>query len=130
MPAAAHWSDPFIGMPWKEGVFDCGSLIELVRRDVFRHEIHLTSDRRSGPFGRNAQVRAEVQSRADRTDTPADGDLVLLICKARLQHIGLYCVIGAEPWVLHNGQGTGVVLRRVRELEKWGFGVEGYYRWT
>lgn len=124
-----HWSAGYVGMPWLKDEFDCGTLVERVRREQFGHEIQLTPARRAGPFGRNAQIRQETDSRACQTLTPKDGDLVLLICKARAQHVGVYCVIDGQPWVLHNGQGTGVRLMPLWSLEKWGYRVEGYYQW-
>jgi len=124
-----HWSARYLGLPWTIST-DCGWLVEKVRAEVFGQLIALTPQRRPGAFGRNQQIRAEVSARAVHTDQPADGDIVLLICRARAQHVGLYCLIDGEPWVLHNGQGLGVTRMRVRELARHGYGVEGYYRWT
>jgi len=126
---AAHWSEAYLGMPYVPGAFDCAGLAELVRREVFRHGLTLPSDRRPGPFGRNAQIHENLADFAIRTETPQDGDGVLIIARGRLQHIAIYCLIGAEPWALHNIDKSSVHRIRVRELEKWNYRIEGYYRW-
>jgi hypothetical protein len=125
----AHWSDRYLGLPYDEQAFDCAALAERVRREVFGQDLHLPSERRPGPFGRSAQISQNIADCAVQTFTPADGDGVLLVCNGRLQHIGMYCVIAGEPWVVHNQAGQGVTRRRVRELAKWGYRIEGYYQW-
>lgn len=124
-----HWSEKYLGLPHIEGEFDCAALAEQVRREVFGHNLQLPSARRAGPFGRSGQIAEHLADYAVPTDTPQDGDGVLLVVKSRLQHIGLYCVIGGEAWVIHNMDGQGVTRRRVRDLDRWGMRIEGYYRW-
>jgi hypothetical protein len=124
----AHWSDDYLGLQYSEA-FDCAAFAEKVRREVFGHDLTLPSDRRDGPFGRNAQLTNAVPDFAVPTDTPAEGDGVLLVARGRVQHIGIYCVLAGEPWVIHNAEGVGVTRRRLREIGKWGFRVEGVYRW-
>ena len=125
----AHWSDKFVGLPYDEKAFDCAGLAERVRLEVFGQELHLPSERRPGPFGRSAQISQNIDDFAVQTFTPADGDGVLLLIKGRLQHVGMYCDIAGEPWVLHNNTGLGVTRRRVRDLGKWGYKIEGFYKW-
>jgi hypothetical protein len=124
-----HWSDAYLGLPYVEGEFDCADLAARVRREVFGQEIHLPSDHGAGAFARNAAVTRNKDATAERTDAPVDGDAVLLIARGRLQHIGLYCVIAGEPWVMHNQEKIGVHRTRLRELERFGYRLEGFYKW-
>lgn len=129
MTAAAHWSEAYLGRPYVEDVFDCAVLAETVRREVFGHDLQLPSERRPGPYGRAIQLRQHLPDFVAPTTGPRDGDAVLIVAKGREQHIGLYCLIGAEPWVLHNIERSTVHRIRVRDMEKWGYKIEGYYRW-
>jgi hypothetical protein len=122
-----HWSDRYLGIPY--AVADCAQLAERVRREVFGQDMRLPTERASGTFGRSAQIGAHLSEYAARTDAPRDGDGVLLYAHGRLQHIGLWCVIGDEPWVLHTVEGQGAHRLRLRDLARAGYRLEGVYRW-
>lgn len=132
-----HWSDRFVGVPYVEETFDCGELARTVRAEVFGQPIELPRERDYAGKRGVARVRAmRDQIAAHRDDyatptvTPCDGDGVLLQSRGRLDHIGLYCLIGGEAWVLHAAAGIDQVVRtRVRQLELSGYRLEGYYRW-
>jgi hypothetical protein len=133
-----HWSDRYVGLPYVEGEFDCADLARTVLAEVFGRDIRLPSERwYAGETGCGkvramaAQIDALKTDYAAPTAAPTEGDGVLLIARARMCHIGLYCVIANEPWVLHAASHARQVVRtRVRELERLGYRVEGYYRWT
>lgn len=135
---SAHWSDRYVGLPYVEGKFDCGALAELVQREVFGREIHLPSERRYAgkrdveKFQAMAgQIEAERANFAERTETPKDGDAVLLIARGYPMHIGVYCVLQGEPWVMHAVDSCGAVVRcRIRDLVMRALKIEGFYRWT
>lgn len=125
-----HWSDTYVGRQYISGEFDCADLAAAVRREVFAQDIQLPTERRPGPFGRNAQIADLQADYADCTEQPADGDAVLLNVRGRLQHIGVYCLIDGEPWVLHNAMDARQVVRqRLRDLTMYGYRVGGYYKW-
>jgi hypothetical protein len=63
------------------------------------------------------------------TESPADGDAVLLRVFGRAQHVGLLCLIRGERWLVHNQKGQGVTRARLRDLAKHGYEVEGFYAW-
>lgn len=126
-----HWSTGYIGLRYDAAAgLDCGGLAERVQREVFGRDVRLPSERRPrGPFERSALVRELLADFGQRTDAPADGDAVLLIARGRLQHVGVYCRIGTESWVLHVPEGAHSVLQRLRDLAGAGYQVEGYYQW-
>lgn len=141
----SHWSDAYVGRPYVEGEFDCAELARTVNREVFGRAIRLPAERwHAGKAGaaRLMAMRAQIEDgKADYgvpTDAPQDGDAVLLYSRARLAHIGLYClipqglpsVVGGAAWVLHAADDARQAVRtRLRELERLGYRLEGYYTW-
>lgn len=139
MESTAHWSQRYVGRNYAEAEFDCADLARLVLREVFGREIRLPSERwYRGKSGRarvramNEQILSCRDDYAARTETPGEGDAVLLLSRGRNDHIGLYCVIGAEPYVMHCADRPvgQAVLCRVRDLPARGYAVEGFYKWT
>lgn len=126
----AHWSDQFLGEPYVKGENDCAAVAVRAVRAATGREIVLPTERAAGWRGYSAQIQAGRDAVATPVESPGDGDGVLMVGRARLNHIGVLCVIGGEHWVLHAMEAAGEVVRhRVRELERFGLAVEGYYRW-
>lgn len=116
-------------MPYVAQKFDCADLAVRVRREVFGQEIELPTDHGSGRAERDDTIRRNLPAYAERTETPRDGDGVLLRVRGLEQHIGVYCAIGTHAWVLHNHSRAGVHLVRVRDLARFGYLIVGFYRW-
>lgn len=125
-----HWSAQYVGLPYVPDEHDCAALAERVQREVFGRDVHLPKERADGLRGLTQQIEALKLDYAERTETPVDGDAVLMVGRGRLDHIGVYCLIGGQPYVLHAMRRVGsVCLHRIRELHELGLTVEGYYRW-
>ncbi|MBB5885460.1 peptidoglycan endopeptidase [Xanthomonas sp. LMG 8992] len=123
--------EPYIGIPYDEAAMDCADLVMLVQRELFGRTVQVPSVR---PRGAAGQVTIGALSRqyAERTETPADGDLVLMHDRGqeRATHAGVYVYLAHEPWVLHTNSALGhSALHRARELPDYGARIEGYYRW-
>lgn len=139
----SHWTEKYVGRECgTHNGFDCADLCQLVQREVFKRDIQLPSERMykdKVTEGTLAKFRAAAQQIAEGkgdyaklTDTPTEGDGVLLFTRGYRQHIGVYCEIQGEPWILHASDmatGPQVVLQRVRDLFVRGLRVEGYYKW-
>lgn len=133
----AHWSDAYVGLPYVEGGFDCGDLARKVRAEVFDQAISLPSERLYVGLSGVAKVRAmhrQIELCRDDCATPTamprDGDGVLIQANGYIDHIGIYCLINGEPWVLHAALDARQVIRtRLRELPLYGYRVEGFYQW-
>lgn len=123
--------DRFVGIPYCEKTMDCADFVSLVRRELFGHEVQLPNGRERGELGQ-AVLAERVPSYGTPTDTPADGDLVLMGRRGRKGgHVGLYFYIDHEGYVLHSNETDGCsVLHRIRELPHWGTTVKGYYVWA
>ena len=87
-------------------------------------------ERRSSRLGRIGQMSDLVDAYGQKTENPQEGDAVLMLCRGRPSHIGVYCIVDGEPSVLHAMENAGmVVLHRIRELNRVFLTVEGYYAW-
>ena len=128
----AHWSESYIGQPYIRGEADCARLLCQVRREVFNLPVpdEAEVERAASRLGRAAQMTDGVAAFGDPVTEPSDGDAVLMVCRGRPSHIGVYCSVNGEPHVLHAMENIGaVVLHRIRDLSKCLLMVEGYYRW-
>jgi hypothetical protein len=127
-----HWSEQYIGQPYKIGEADCARLLGQVRKEVFKlpapNEIEVS--RAHSRLARLGQMSDLVSAYGIATETPNEGDVVLMYCRGRKSHTGVFCVVNGEPCVLHAMESAGmVVLHRIRELERVFLTVEGYYKW-
>ena len=64
---------------------------------------------------------------------PVEGDGVLMVAAGRRRslghHIGLWCAVAGEPYVLHCLRGVGSILHPIRDLDRRALELEGVYRW-
>lgn len=127
-----HWSESYIGQPYIKGEADCGRLVCRVRREVFKHHVpdEAEFERAASRLGRAAQMSDAVATFGARTERPVDGDAVLMICRGRPSHIGVFCLVEDEPSVLHAMENAKQVVRHaLRDLPRVGLSVDGYYKW-
>lgn len=127
-----HWSEPYIGQPYIKGDADCARLLCNVRRDVFKLPVPQETEveRAASRLGRVAQMEDGVEAFGEQVDSPEEGDAVLMLCRGRPSHIGVFCVVDGERCVLHAMENLGmVVLHRLRDLSKCLLMIEGFYRW-
>ena len=128
----AHWSDSYIGQPYIKGEADCARLLCRVRREVFALPVpdEAEVDRAASRLGRAYQMADGVEAFGERVASPTEGDAVLMFCRGRASHIGVFCRVDGEPCVLHAQENLGMVVRhRLRDLSKCLLSIEGFYRW-
>ncbi len=127
-----HWCETYIGQPFILGEADCARLVCQVRREVFKLPVpdDAEMERAASRLGRVAQMADAVECYGEPVEQPQEGDSVLMVCRGRPSHIGVYCIVNGEPSVLHALQNAGmVVLHRLRDLHRVQLSVEGFYRW-
>jgi hypothetical protein len=125
------WVDRYVGLPYVDGVFDCTHLVGKVQEEVFERQIPLPTEREPTTFGLSAQVDRHKENYFVRLneDEVEDGDVVIMKCKGRLNHIGVYFKKGETKYVLHNLKNVGaVVAHRLRDLDRVNIQLEGFYR--
>ncbi len=127
-----HWSQRYIGQPYVAGDADCARLLCQVRREVFGMPVpdEAEVERKASRLGRVGQLADGVQTFGQHTTDPVEGDAVLMVCRGRPSHVGVYCVVDKEASVLHAMENAGmVVLHKLRDLSRVLLTVEGFYKW-
>ena len=122
----------FTLIPYDESAFDCADLVVLVQRELFGREIRMPSRRPRGVEGQ-AAIGELSRPYGRRTESPQDGDLVLMIERGhkRPGHAGVFFYLAHERWVLHANESNGCsILHRVRDLPDFGLRIEGFYAWA
>lgn len=128
-----HWSETYIGKPYRLGDADCAALVCEVREQQFDGTVpeFVLAMRENTRLKRVEQLETLSLEAVTSTDNPKEGDVVLMLCRGRPSHVGVYCVVDNEKSVLHAMENAKMVVRhRIRDLEKFGLKVEGYYKWN
>lgn len=128
----SHWSAKYIGQPHATHTADCARFLAQVRKEQFGLPVptDIEVDRAASRLGRVGQMQDLVDEFGQKTENPQEGDAVLMLCRGRPSHIGVYCIVNNEPCVLHSMENAGmVVMHKIRELSRVFLSVEGYYTW-
>lgn len=122
-----HWTFKYMDMEYKN--MNCSKFVEHVLRDHFKRDYSFPQSQGS-LFNQSLQIKESVPTFAERTDSPQDGDLVVMHGKRRLCHVGLYLKIGREEFVFHTESSMKTAaLHRFRDLSLYGYSIEGIYSW-
>jgi cell wall-associated NlpC family hydrolase len=127
-----HWSTKYIGKPYKLGDADCAALVADVRENEFKTLVpdFVKTYRENTRLKRVEQLESLAKEATERTENPQEGDVVLMMCRGRPSHVGVYCFVDGENCVLHAMENAKMVVRhRIRDLNKFFLSVEGYYKW-
>jgi len=125
--AANHWSENYIGRSYAEA--NCAQLAVQVQREVYDRIIQLPEPAK-GLRAQTQQINDMQHVVAEPVVEPIDGDAIVMHCRGSLSHVGVFCLINNQRWVLHAMKNAGhAVLHRVCDLPSVGLGIEGYYRW-
>lgn len=133
----SHWSEGYVGVPFiphgrtMKGT-DCWGLVRIVLMEQFGtflpsfdksyHELTPENNFK-------AITEAKMELPISPTSDPQEGDIVLMKHLGVSSHVGVYCVIGMTPMVLHSdpiGRGSS----RLSRLTDHSIAprVEGFYR--
>lgn len=127
-----HWSTPWLAKRWVEGEYECVHFVAEVLDVQFGVDVAGVPAAPAGVRVRDATLREGLRERARPTDTPLDGDLVLMTMaggvRMRAYHLGIYVAAGGGC-VLHLDE-DGAFVHRIDELATQGLALEGYYRCT
>ena len=153
-----HWAESYIGRAYVEGAHDCADFVVAVMREHFGRELALPAhgagtrawDRQIAalkgvyavhvaPEARGTMGAPEARGTMGAPEArgtmgmPREGDGVLMAAAARRHslghHIGIWCAVGGEPYVLHCLKGVGSILHPIRDLDRRALVLEGVYRW-
>ena len=127
-----HWAEAYVGRAYVEGAHDCADFAVSVLCERFGREIALPVHG-AGTRVWDRQIAALKGVYAVRTTAPVEGDGVLMTATARRRslghHIGIWCAVAGEAYVLHCLKGTGSILHPLRDLGRRALVLEGVYRW-
>lgn len=108
---------------------NCSKFVEHVLRDNFQIEYSFPQSEGS-LFNQSQQIRDAMPSFCAKTETPKDGDMVLMHGKRRMCHVGVYVRIGYKSFVLHTESSMkSAALHNLNDLKSFGYDVEGFYKW-
>lgn len=125
-----HWTDEYIGRPYRAGVADCMNLAEEVAVDVLGIHPGVPTVHETTLRGQASQLSRLRDQYAVRVDGPIEAQPILFVARGRFFHCGAVALIGGETWVLHNDQAAGmVVCQRLRDMTRWAYVLDGYYKW-
>lgn len=127
----SHWSERYLGRPHVKGVYDCAELVMEVQREQFNRNVEVPVERKEySTFVLSSLIDEHKFEMAEIVSDPIEGDVLLMKCMNRLNHIGVYVTIDRTPYVLHNLQRVGVCLHRIADLQNLpsSIEVENYYR--
>ena len=120
-----------MGREFESGRYECVDLVNEVLEREFGRSPNLP--RIAGARARDRAVAALTAQFAARTESPVEGDGVLLRALGRRQgvghHIGVWIWRSGTPYVLHCAPALGTVLHPVRSLAGRGYELRGIYRW-
>jgi len=128
-----HWSEDYIGRPYRLGDADCAALCIDVIENQFSGDLpeFCKTYRENTRLRRAKQLEDLAKQATIKTETPVEGDVVLMLCKGRPSHVGIYCLVDNEPSVLHAMENAKMVVRhKIRDLQRYFLAVEGYYKWN
>lgn len=124
----SHWSDDYLDIP--HATLDCAELVERVLREQFARDVHFPRRQSDNLFHRAALITQHARDFARRIASPYDGCGVLLLGRGRMAHMGLYCEIAHQAYLLHSdaafGYSTRIPMTRVCPPL---YRIEGFYGW-
>lgn len=124
----AHWSDGYIGVPWTAE--NCAALVERVLREQFGRTVAFPRPARPNVFHYAELLEARRRDFARPITSPHDGCAVIVLARGRLAHVGLYCVLPDQPYLLHSDSSFGASVRiPMSRVCRPRFTIEGFYAW-
>jgi len=127
-----HWSENYIGKPYSLGDADCAALVAEVKEKEFGGDIpeFVRSMRENTRLKRVEQLESLAREAVIPTNDPQEGDVVLMMCRGRPSHVGVFCIVDGEKCILHAMENAKMTVRhRIRDLPRFFLQVEGYYKW-
>lgn len=126
----AHWTSKYISIPYKK--MHCSAFAEYVLKDKFNIDFKFPQSEGT-IFNQSEQIKKHIPEFSyypEKTDSPKDGDLVLMHGKRLMCHVGLYVEIKGIGYVLHSESSIGCAcLHKINQIKLYGYSVEGIYRW-
>lgn len=120
-----HWVEAWIGTPWVAGETDCWNFARLVWAAQFHVVVPAVPVDHGSQLDTRRALRDADMSNWQMTETPSEGDAVLMARGERPCHVGIWL---APALVLHSIETAGVICTPERSLHQTGYRITGTYR--
>lgn len=125
----SHWSQPYVGIPYIPGVYDCADMCAQVCKDIFGKKVDIPRHSQTDTEKLSALFDEHKNDYLESVISPRDGDIALMLSGKQLNHIGIFFKLNQGQYILHNHRAIGsVVVDSVLRLRARGLRIEGYYR--
>lgn len=122
-----HWAIQYLGQPWVEHDNDCWAFFRRVSADHFQRELSIIEIDTANLRACIDQFLNHTEHRYwKKTDTPTDGDAVLMSQGHMPTHVGMWLDVDGGG-VLHCVKGAGVIFTKTSQLRVLGYKVVAYY---
>ena len=123
-----YWVRKYLSVEYKD--MNCSKFVEYVLRDHFKKDYSFPQSEGT-VFAQSAQIKANVPMFCEKTESPKEGDLVLMHGIRRLCHVGMYLESNGIQYVLHCEKNMGCsAVHRAKDLIRYGYSIEGFYTWV
>ncbi len=127
----------YLGKPWESGAsgddaYDCWGLFRAVRRDIFKEDVA------DIVFEERPSIKEVIKAYQDHPvrqllkpitlEGAKTGDLVFLRKGLYACHCGVLIKDDYRNYLLHSVEETGVCCQLLRDVKKFGFQIEGFYK--
>lgn len=108
---------------------NCSQFVEHVLRDHFKIDYSFPQSQ-GNVFEQSNLIKKSLNDFVIKTDSPKEGDMVLMNGTRRLCHVGLYVKIKNNDYVFHTESTMKTAaLHKLSDLSLYGYSVEGFYTW-
>ena len=123
--------DRYASLEYDEATFDCADFVALVERELFGRDVRIPNGRPRGIKGQ-AALASLAAPYAVPTDTPKDGDLVLMFDGPQKVpgHCGVWVFVDHRPQVLHINEKVGRAVCHPLDALPGGLRLERVYAWV
>lgn len=124
-----HWSCKFLSIPYSE--LNCAEFVEFVLKKQFKLHFYFPQNRGS-IFSQSADLKKYIKTfvHPEKTNSPEEGDLVVMNGIRRMCHVGLLVKIKNDMFVLHTQKNLGCAcLHKLKDIPNYGLNLEGIYKW-
>ena len=122
-----HWTMKYLSIEYKD--MNCSEFASHVLKDHFKKNYNFPQSEGS-IFNQSAQIKESLPKFAYKTDTPKEGDLILMHGRRRMCHVGIAVKIGRSWYVLHTESSMKTAaLHQINKVFFNGYTVEGFYTW-
>lgn len=124
------WFYKYLNLPYKN--HNCFEFIVMIMNKEFGLTIGNLPKYETSLNGMNKQI---IEHKLDyvepeKINQPVTGDVVLMHSNREMNHVGLFIHSNGVDYVIHCMKGFGFsMLHKIRDLDKHGLNLEGYYRW-